>query len=767
MAQDSSESRSKSVDKEIQAVNDTRTAIGNQSLDQGQDQEMKEASPLPADPINGLNGATPNVIESSARSTGQEIDQFDLDGGLLDGALDDYDDLDQDTEDTEVGNGEGDFSADDDDDDDEGDEDNDEANNNNDRQPGSGAAAATTTRSRFSRASPSRKGIQHNTLNLDEVVEPVHSEDSDSDHPMEGSENEEAEDAPEVDPGEEEEEEDEDDDADADDDDDDDDEEDVDEGEEGDEEEDEPNEPEAPPTRAGASLSQKPVLNRPSIPTAEDLKDSGDELSDLSEFDDTDDSDEDDTVLQNKTSPQNNGPPTLNGTISKEALEPESTAVSVGNNNKPILGGRKRSSLGTLHENDPQFIDQDRAKSEQDDQRSESLNNRSRTIETSLRSRKASMTADIKRAENESAAEGAEDEEEEEEDEDEEDEEKNAEMEDIEEHDEADEVEQEEDQETKQMHKDALDALTSIEVEFANLRDKMYEERMLELDEEVEMINSGTHPELSSLMQEIEQKREQRLAVADMGKKHKTDIAQHQYDVTEYQAHCTFQSSRRNTRVELLRDFGKKQRQLMLELTFSSDAQKRKVTADKPILVRERKHRRMAANELRVTKDRRGFPGSTKLAMVGAHELDEDFAAMGLAPTRKQSGRHHATALLPASSTTAHTFSSRNEPSNRWTASTVDNSQASGRLPVSAEFSVRSSKPEIEIYVDGSRCMIDGIWYNPGDSVVVLDAAIGKYNAKYIYLVHDEITLQRTDGSKTRLHLSLFRGRKLCMQPKS
>lgn len=44
-------------------------------------------------------------------------------------------------------------------------------------------------------------------------------------------------------------------------------------------------------------------------------------------------------------------------------------------------------------------------------------------------------------------------------------------------------------------------------------------------------------------MQEIVQKREQRLAVADMGKKHKTDIAQRQFDVTEYQAYCTFQVS--------------------------------------------------------------------------------------------------------------------------------------------------------------------------------------------------------------------------------
>lgn len=64
---------------------------------------------------------------------------------------------------------------------------------------------------------------------------------------------------------------------------------------------------------------------------------------------------------------------------------------------------------------------------------------------------------------------------------------------------------------------------------------------MMELDKEVEMINNGTHPELSSLMQEIAQKREQRLQIADAGKRYKSDIAQSQFEVAEYLAHCTFQ----------------------------------------------------------------------------------------------------------------------------------------------------------------------------------------------------------------------------------
>jgi len=45
--------------------------------------------------------------------------------------------------------------------------------------------------------------------------------------------------------------------------------------------------------------------------------------------------------------------------------------------------------------------------------------------------------------------------------------------------------------------------------------------------------------------------------------------------------------------------------------------------------------------------------------------------------------------------------------------------------------------------------LIDGIWYKPGDSVVVLDAAIGKYNAKYLHLANDEVV---PDHPKMQAH---------------
>ncbi|KAF9359392.1 hypothetical protein BGX26_012400 [Mortierella sp. AD094] len=685
-----------------------------------QDVDMGDASPASASTEQDSPMIESVLIrESNGTGTGtsatEGISQEDLDGGLLDGALDDYDDLDQDTEDTEVGNGEDDFSDDDDDDDDV----DDKADHGEMHSP-DGMSLDDVAKSDDRDMDTADESADHQ----DKGATAIHSEDSDSDLPEpEGSDNEHEDD-------EDDEEEEDEEDGDEDDGED----EDLD-----DEDEDEEPVKKAVEPKKESVLSQKPVLNRPSAPE-EELKDSGDDLSDLSEFDDTDDSDEeDDDVPEAK-------PSSKESNTNSSSTAPASTTPV---NGKLLPGGRKRS----LHDTgkDAAKQTQESVKTEQDDQ-AEVPNGRARLME-----RKAPEVEDERHSDKESSSEVPEEEEEEKAAEEEEEEE-----------------EEEEDMETKQLHKDALEALTSIEVEFANLRDKMYEERMTELDREVEMINAGTHPELSSLMQEIEQKREQRLRFADMGKKYLIDIAQSTFQVAEYRAHCTYQSERRSTRSELIRDLGKKQRQMMMELTLSSDTNKRKVIEDKSTLIRARKLKRMEANELKIiVNEQRCFPGSTKLSTITNTELNSDFAAMGLARLLPQVSPGEQAAIPPR--TTGHmppsmpippsAMSSRpapNNSSNRWGSGM--GYPPPSNMPQSGGY--YGSRPEVEIYVEGDKCMIDGIWYKPNDYVVVLDAAIGKYNAKYLYLSHDEIMLQRTDGSKTRLHLGLFRGRKLCMQPK-
>ncbi|KAF9297003.1 hypothetical protein BGZ88_011320 [Linnemannia elongata] len=671
-----------------------------------QDEDMKEASPITTEVIEEdapMTEPTP-IVKPRELPPGipEGIDQEDLDGGLLDGALDDYDDLDQDTEDTEVGNGDDDFSDDDDDDDDL-----DGPPLNSTDKPNHNSDAQTPGATSHAKIAKSEEPDSDDEMDQDERDEALQTEDSDSDlGDLDASDN------------------------DQDDDDEDDDEGDAD-GEDADDDDDEEEEEIKPPVKKDAVLSQKPTLHRPSI-TEEELKDSGDELSDLSEFDDTDDSDEDDDIPEPKlvvkedlVSAPSAPPAAATAPTGSAAASTTGPAATTTATVKPMLGGRKRS----LHEAivEPVKPEDESIKSEQEDQVEIPIpSGRARLSEPGSRKRRVSEAEDTQPSDKESESEVAEEEE-------------------------AEKPTKEEDEEEGE---------------------------------------EGTHPELSSLMQEIEQKREHRLHIADMGRKYKTDIAQSAYDVSVYQAYCTFQSARRNIRTQMVNDMGKKRRQITLEFNLSSDARKRKLTtatSDKTVLLRARKHKRAEVNELKSISEKRGFPTSSKLSMVTQAELQDDFALMGLArllPQPKPAGvdpqvqhqqqhqhqqlhqqQRHGGPLPPSIPISAGTSSSsRHGSTNRWPSVNDYAPPPPPNMPPTGTY--YGGRNDVEIYVDGSRCMVDGIWYKPNDAVVVLDASIGKYNAKYVALESDWIVLQRTDGSKTRLHLSLFRGRKLCMQPK-
>ncbi|KAF9557557.1 hypothetical protein EC968_007595, partial [Mortierella alpina] len=437
---------------------------------------------------------------------------------------------------------------------------------------------------------------------------------------------------------------------------------------------------------APPSFPQKPTLNRPQL-IAEEEKDSGDDLSDLSEFDDTDDSDDDEHDGRDTTA--------ATSTRSSRAKAEAASIAGAGTASRPSLGGRKRS----LRENSRETKGGDeKMKREVEEENDEDYDD--------PRARHSDKETESEVAEDEDR---------------EEDEEAKVE-------DEDEEAEEEEDLEKKRVHMDAMEALTTIEVDFANLRDKMYEERMLELDKEVEMINAGTHPELSTLMREIEDKREQRLRVAKAWRTHTGEIAQCEFEIKEYQAHCTYQSKKREYRTDLVQELGRKRRRLILELNLSSD----RVVPDKVALVRARKQRRAAANELRAIKEQYGFPTSKMLPTATNTELADDFEAMGLPrPTSQPNMTQHGSRS-----------SLGYEQSNVYMPQAASSPRPKGRFnwPGPAEYSpVSGPRTEVEIYVEGSRSNIDGIWYKPNDPVAVLDAALGQYNAKYLHVANDEV----------------------------
>lgn len=70
--------------------------------------------------------------------------------------------------------------------------------------------------------------------------------------------------------------------------------------------------------------------------------------------------------------------------------------------------------------------------------------------------------------------------------------------------------------EAAQQRQAAMDALTRIEIGFAMLRERLYAERLFELERETEMIQQGTHPELRVLHTLIDTRKQRRLEVLDV-----------------------------------------------------------------------------------------------------------------------------------------------------------------------------------------------------------------------------------------------------------
>ncbi|CAG8590836.1 9727_t:CDS:2, partial [Ambispora leptoticha] len=72
----------------------------------------------------------------------------------------------------------------------------------------------------------------------------------------------------------------------------------------------------------------------------------------------------------------------------------------------------------------------------------------------------------------------------------------------------------------------------------------------------------------------------------------------------------------------------------------------------------------------------------------------------------------------------------------------------------------------LEMFVEGDRFCFRGNRFTKGDSVLIIDNHSGRYNAKFIMGTKHEVTIQRMDGSKTRIPMDQLRDGRYKMQLK-
>ncbi|KAI8082062.1 Sds3-like-domain-containing protein [Thamnidium elegans] len=187
------------------------------------------------------------------------------------------------------------------------------------------------------------------------------------------------------------------------------------------------------------------------------------------------------------------------------------------------------------------------------------------------------------------------------------------------------------DHDYQQRHKEALDALTHIEVEFARLRDKMYEEKMSELNEEAMMIANGTHPELVTLMAEIEEKKGKRIHSAEAWRKHQHANFKQQFEGFEYQANIHFISQKNALRRDLLSSINGKRWNIEDERTKLNDpARTDRVFPDGREMVAHKREQKEETGELQDIKETAGFPMAPIPTGLSLQDVEDDLKILGI-----------------------------------------------------------------------------------------------------------------------------------------
>ncbi|OZJ06290.1 hypothetical protein BZG36_00774 [Bifiguratus adelaidae] len=281
-------------------------------------------------------------------------------------------------------------------------------------------------------------------------------------------------------------------------------------------------------------------------------------------------------------------------------------------------------------------------------------------------------------------------------------------------------AEDEDDIEYQKKHKAALEALTSIELEFAKLREKVYEERQKELDQEKRMILDGTHPELNAMMAEIDDKRKNKLKLADAWHRYRAWCCDRQLEGAKYLARRSAMDRRAALRREMMEKLNKCRWDLEEERTKLNDILADfELVPDKAAMQCVRKYWKTEAQDVKSMRDTTGFPLPPNVSGASERDIVEDFEAL-----------EYARMMPPPP-------------------------QAPGNLPLS-HWDRLHTEPD-NVFIDQGHLWYHDQLFRKGDGIMVVDPNGGRFSAKLLTIGESEIVVQRTDGSKSRIPITAIR----------
>ncbi|KAI8575376.1 hypothetical protein K450DRAFT_262133 [Umbelopsis ramanniana AG] len=100
----------------------------------------------------------------------------------------------------------------------------------------------------------------------------------------------------------------------------------------------------------------------------------------------------------------------------------------------------------------------------------------------------------------------------------------------------------------EELRRGAFQALQSIEQDFAKLRERLYHERLAEIEKEVVAISTGKHPTYAQAMSEIDSRRKKQMEQVSEWRRHKNTDIHRQVQSSLRSAHVTFLAKRAELR---------------------------------------------------------------------------------------------------------------------------------------------------------------------------------------------------------------------------
>jgi len=175
--------------------------------------------------------------------------------------------------------------------------------------------------------------------------------------------------------------------------------------------------------------------------------------------------------------------------------------------------------------------------------------------------------------------------------------------------------------------REALEHMARIEKEFAELKDRLYQEKMFGLNKEIELVTSGTHHDFVDHMNNLEKKQAEKLRVAKLWRDYQLECIENIYKAEREHAENDHLNEQQSLREQMLSTLQEKVKRLEEEknsmeiTTVRSDANHDAVSRGGP---NTRKQRRKHLEQDNKNPKKRILAGPQMITALKEHEVMED-----------------------------------------------------------------------------------------------------------------------------------------------